>query len=158
MIVECPHCGELLRTGEAHSAPDRSVNVRCPKCHGEGVMTGVSDHMSGETTPPTQNSKGKSLHKDKGNLSGHQSSDFTIPEDAFNHFRFPAETESDRSRPVSSGRNFRILIFTGLSILVVVFFAAVVNLVLPGPRPYDIENTGLPVDVNFNEGGRVSGR
>lgn len=157
MIVECPHCHELLRTGNVNLSPGQELSAKCPRCAGEGLLTGCAaqtvcpDHNPDLTVAPKQR-----LDHDGKSLVSH-SSDFTLPEDAFNHFRFPAETESQRSG-ASTKRNLRMFIFAGVSVLVVVLFAALVNVVLPGPRPYKLENTGLPVGVNFDESSGVSGR
>lgn len=158
MIVECPHCKQFLQTAQA-SLPDiTDLNVRCPLCSGEGTLAGVN---STRDMPPVSesNRKNRTRAADDALKAGQTfPSDLTIPEDAFNHFRFPAETEALRERVPRLGASFRKPLFVLASILVVIFFTALVNIILPGPRPYSVEHTGLPVDVNFNESSGVVNR
>ncbi len=58
----------------------------------------------------------------------------TMPEDAFQEFRFPSEQTSERQiQPLRSSRN-RIIIWAGISIGVILFFAILVNLILPSSQ------------------------
>lgn len=158
MIVECPYCKQFLQTGETCLSETRDLRVRCPLCSGEGTLAGMNQNSD---LPPVNQKIGKDRSSQAGDevKSVHTlPSDLTIPEDAFNHFRFPAETETSRTGSPRFGKSFTKPMFALLSILVVIFFAALVNIILPGPRPYSVEHTGLPVDVNFNESSGVVNR
>lgn len=155
MIVECPHCNGLLQTDETLFLQGQTLHARCPRCSGEGFYIGANR----ETIPKSSSLKDRFDRETDFHKTGvSQASDFTIPDDAFKNFRFPAETETLRTRGAGMKRNGRALAIAGLSIFVIALFAALVNLILPGPRPYAIEHTGLPVDVNFNETSGVSQR
>ena len=158
MIVECPHCKQLLQTAQA-SLPDiPDLNVRCPLCSGEGKLSGVTSTKDAPSVVEGIRKNQTRQAEDVMKAGQTFPSDLTIPEDAFNHFRFPAETEASRERVPRLGASFRKPLFVLASILVVIFFTALVNIILPGPRPYSVEHTGLPVDVNFNESSGVVNR
>ncbi len=157
MIVECPHCSQLLQTAQSSLSDIHDLNVRCPLCSGEGTLAGVGSEK--DLSPVSQGIRKNQTRKADDALKAQTlPSDLTIPEDAFNHFRFPAETEALRTRAPRFGKSFRKPLFALASILVVILFAALVNIILPGPRPYSLEQTGLPVDVNFNESSGVVNR
>lgn len=158
MIVKCPHCNQLLQTGETCLSDTSNMRVRCPLCSGEGMLAGANQNS--DLPPVTQKIwKDRPAEAEDVVKAGHTlPSDLTIPEDAFNHFRFPAETETSRTGSPRFGKSFRKPLFALVSIIVVIFFAALVNIILPGPRPYSVEHTGLPVDVNFNESSGVANR
>ncbi len=151
MIVECPHCNKLLQFAETDVPNGKGQDVKCPLCSGVGTLAGAVQNsdtgpvhvVTGDDEKPKAHGQAKPAHP--------MPSDLTIPEDAFNHFRFPAETESQRSSIPRAGKPFGKLLFAAASILVVVLFATLVNVILPGPRPYDVQNAGLPVGVNFND-------
>ncbi len=155
MIVECPHCNGLLQTDETVFFQGQTLHARCPKCSGEGFYIGTIRETVAKAGPSSDGIDRETGFRKTG-VS--QASDFTIPDDAFKNFRFPAETEALRARRAGVKPNFRALVIAGLSIFVIALFAALVNIILPGPRPYAIEHTGLPVDVNFNETSGVSQR
>lgn len=158
MIVECPHCNQLLQTDEDNLSEGKALEAQCPKCSGQGTVEVIGKGYDRNSLTETGAKNLKPEVDKPGKVSESQGSDFTIPEDAFKNFRFPAEIEALRSTNPGFKRNFRLLVFAGLSIFVVAFFASIVNIVLPGPRPYSIEQTGLPVDTNFSETPGASNR
>jgi hypothetical protein len=58
-----------------------------------------------------------------------------LPEDAFSDFRFPSEGDPRKTvspaRPRSS--KTRVAVWLGASVGIILFFAMLVNLILPGP-------------------------
>ena len=61
-----------------------------------------------------------------------EASEIALPLDAFEEFRFPAEQDVEPVDRKSGGRGFGILGWIGLSLAIILLFALVVNLVLPG--------------------------
>jgi hypothetical protein len=57
----------------------------------------------------------------------------TIPDDAFENFRFPAETDERKPERKRMSRAKRVLLWVAISLAVVAFFALLVNVMLPGP-------------------------
>lgn len=155
MIVQCPHCDEFLRLDKTGPLQPRSLEVKCPKCFGEGFFLSRTKTSRETCEDCAVETKLESSNRKEPKSIESESSDFTIPEDAFNSFRFPAEEKSVQNHREGMDRKRRLTIFVGASILVVAIFAAVVNLVLPGPSPYKLENTGLPVDADFHENSKA---
>lgn len=158
MIVECPHCNQLLQTPETDPLHGKDLDVRCPVCSGGGILTGASQEAVSTSLGEQSNEKKKLSTHDSSKSGQTLPSDLSIPEDAFNHFRFPAETEALRSSVSRFGKLYQKLLFAVISLIVVIFFAVLVNIVLPGTRPYNAEHSGLPVNVNFNENSGIVNR
>ncbi len=158
MIVQCPHCDEFLRLEKTEPLQPRSLEVKCPKCCGEGFFLHRTKTLRENSEDCALGTRLESSNRKEPKSIDSESSDLTIPEDAFNSFRFPADAKSVKNHRKGMDRKRRLTIFAGASVLVVAIFAAVVNLVLPGPSPYKLENTGLPVDADFHENSKAPNR
>ena len=153
MIIRCAHCQGTMRLDEK-SLPDRpKVKVRCPHCRGVGYI----EHKVSQPTPtesyiaerpaPTKSSPAErptpkssrskfQLPKQVADEPGMEY-DLSIPDDAFEEFRFPAEQNGNgRSRNgIKNGApvGLKTVILVIASLITVVFFALLVNIILPGP-------------------------
>jgi hypothetical protein len=123
MILKCSYCSGTMRIDEEGLHEGRPLKVRCPHCKGIGFVG-------------ARPSRGAPLPEERASSPGTEASDTTdlsLPPDAFKDFRFPSE--EDVSPP---GRRFlsakmRILVWIGASVGIIIIFALLVNLVLPGP-------------------------
>jgi len=125
------------------SLPDRpKVKVRCPHCRGIGYIepgfprpTPAAPSPAKRPTPKSSQPKFE-LPQQAANEPGMEY-DLSIPADAFKEFRFPAEQDSDgRSRNgIRNGASIglKTVILVIASLITVVFFALLVNVILPGP-------------------------
>jgi hypothetical protein len=56
-----------------------------------------------------------------------------IPRDAFKTFRYPEERENHQTPPKQAKRGLPLWLWVLISLMVVAFFAVLVNVILPGP-------------------------
>jgi predicted Zn finger-like uncharacterized protein len=152
MVVKCFYCESLLHVDENRIPGDQDVRVRCPKCGKEGLIQkaenplgSIADHSpviepSGpsltEQSPMTEKKMDQS--SSKRSASG-KAGELTLPEDAFNNFRFPAETGAPNQKKSFWSSRSALIAFVAVSVLVVIFFAALVNIILPGLPPAGVE-------------------
>lgn len=155
MIVKCAHCQGLMRVDEAALPERESFMVRCPSCKGIGTIE-AGDAKSWEDPhgiDPSGEIGGKQRPAAKSTLhapAAHgEAFEPSIPDDAFEDFRFPAERTEDKENVRPRGRSkSRLVIFALISIAVVAFFALLVNLLLPGPSGKSIYKGAIPPDNN----------
>jgi hypothetical protein len=144
MILKCAYCSGQMRVDESRIPQGKRVRIRCPHCDGIGLTS---------LDPPSGDSVGAvpaaAELKDRGALSplsgqeergssrvpgkGPEVSEPAVPAYAFNGFRFPSEVETGRPAKRSWGPRTRIAAWVGASLGIVLVFALIVNLVLPGP-------------------------
>jgi predicted Zn finger-like uncharacterized protein len=152
MVVKCFYCESLLHVDENRISGDQDVRVRCPKCGKEGLIPkqenplgSIADHSSviepggknlTEKSPITE--KKMDQPPSKRSVSG-KAGELTLPEDAFKNFRFPAEMGAPKQKKSFWSSRAALIAFVAVSILVVVFFAALVNIILPGLPPSGVE-------------------
>jgi hypothetical protein len=116
----------------------KPLKVRCPHCKGIGLVerqqvprdamphTARPRSGSGEQVPPRQKSPVSPSR-------GRQVFEVSLPADAFKDFRFPSE-EVEQRRATSEPRLRRKVIWMiGASLGTILFFAALVNIILRGP-------------------------
>jgi hypothetical protein len=111
--VRCPHCKEISSIGDLTKQPGRPASP------------GVTAEVAGEKKNV---SRGKAMDHEP-----------TFPKDAFENFRFPAETEAKEFPKKPRRSLLKAIIWIGVSLAIIGFFALLVNLVLPGPygsRPF----------------------
>ncbi len=150
MVVKCFNCESLLRVNRDKVTEGEQVSVRCPKCGIEGLI-GEPRNQKGPNDDfflETGSSETKVIETET-NLIKDQSStkttkqvkagELTLPEDAFKDFRFPAEIESTGKNTSSWNYRTRLITLLIASILVVFFFASLVNFILPGLPPAGVE-------------------
>ena len=148
MVTRCPHCKGMMRVDESLIPSGGGVRIRCPHCKG---IDYVADPASAETRKvPANRSKietvpsGTRTNRPMGGTPhapiGSQSvSEATIPDDAFQGFRFPAEKGASAFPARRLSKRMRILLWVIASLVIVAIFALLVNIVLPGPggsRPF----------------------
>lgn len=140
MVIKCTHCKGLMRIDEQRIPADGGVKVRCPHCTEIGYVPAAGLGAGREThslsagqpvsspvprTPPEATRSAATEQMEKG--------DPTLPDDAFQDFRFPAEREAPEVRRTPVPRKKKLLVWAVVSLAIVAFFALLVNLVLPGP-------------------------
>lgn len=135
MILKCTECGEKMRVHDESVPPGKKVKVRCPHCQAVGVA-----FLPGPGADPAAQRTGAALAEESRHTQPPSESAVVtaekeppIPEDAFNSFRFPAEEEGAEAQRAPMSRKWRFLLWIAASLGVVLFFALLVNLVLPGP-------------------------
>jgi predicted Zn finger-like uncharacterized protein len=138
MILKCTYCSGKMRVDEKSIPEGKWVKVKCPHCSGIGLAGRQhpgEGAIPGGSIPPQAAPSPMEPAAPDGRLAYHTTVDEpSLPQDAFKGFRFPAETEAvavKESPPKKSG--LRILAWIGASLGIVLLFALVVNLVLPGP-------------------------
>jgi predicted Zn finger-like uncharacterized protein len=142
MIIRCAHCQGTMRVDEK-DLPDRpKVKVRCPHCRGIGYIEHKFPRPTQAASSPAEGPTTKS-NRAKFQLPQQVTDkteieyDISIPADAFKEFRFPAEQDSNgRSRNgIGNGATIglKTVILVVASLITVVFFALLVNMILPGP-------------------------
>jgi predicted Zn finger-like uncharacterized protein len=123
MILKCSYCSGTMRIDEEALHGGRPLKVRCPHCKGVGF---AGARPSGGAPFPERRASSPGTQ-------AAETAELALPPDAFKDFRFPSE--EDRARPVkrSMSAKTRILVWIGASIGIIIIFALLVNLVLPGP-------------------------
>jgi predicted Zn finger-like uncharacterized protein len=144
MILKCTYCNGKMRVDEKSIPEGKWVKVKCPHCNGIG--------LAGAQPPPEGAIPGHSLPSPSAGAPEVASTprippsdtqlpylprqeEPSVPQDAFRGFRFPAEKASAEISQ-SEGkktRRFRALAWIAASLGVILLFALIVNLVLPGP-------------------------
>jgi predicted Zn finger-like uncharacterized protein len=135
MILKCTQCGEKMRVHDESVPPGKKVKVRCPHCQAVGVAW-----LPGpEADPAAQPASAALVEESQHTQPAAESAVVTaekeppIPADAFNSFRFPSEDEGAEPQSKPMSRKLRLLLWIAASAGVILFFALLVNLVLPGP-------------------------
>ena len=142
MIIRCAHCQGTMRLDEK-SLPDRpKVKVRCPHCSGLGYIEPKFPSLAPAEKPLAEQRATKSFQPEfqlpqQGADDPGMEYDISIPEDAFDEFRFPAE-QNGNGRFRNGIRNratigLKTVILMIASLVTVAFFALLVNIILPGP-------------------------
>ncbi|MGC8660398.1 MAG: hypothetical protein ACP5U1_15135 [Desulfomonilaceae bacterium] len=140
MVLKCFNCEALLRVDENEMPEGEQINIRCPKCGSEGTIgaTGNLTELDSKTIEePVDQMKDESLSKP---ATGVKAGDLTLPEDAFRDFRSPGQVSSSNNKKLFRNGKAGKIIFMIASILVVAIFATLVNLILPGLPPADVEH------------------
>jgi len=132
-----------MRIDESSLPKGRSVKVRCPHCNEIGPtqdpvsFTGAVDGRLDSSTQPfdeTMDDLRRALPRDKSPL---------FPSSVASDFRFSAEREAISPRKTILSRRLKVLLWAVGSLLVVGFFALLVNIILPGPYGAG-SDTGAP--------------
>jgi len=142
-----------MRVDENALPRDQSFKVRCPSCKGIGTIGDTPDRetKSGGELHGEDSSGGSAGRLNKAALHAPAALEAafepSIPDDAFQDFRFPAERLNGKEEAGPRSRNKpRLLILALISLAVVSFFALLVNLVLPGPSERSIYKGAIPPD------------
>ncbi len=132
-----------MRFDESRIPKGGGVKVRCPRCKEMDYVEDPSLSKSpGKTPLPAEGSKvsgGKPVGRGPVPRStpklgdAAEGSEPSIPDDAFQGFRFPAEKDKKSASTSSSNTWRRGLIWGIVSLAIVAFFALLVNVVLWGP-------------------------
>lgn len=152
MILKCPKCNGMMKIDESVIPKTASFKVRCPHC-GEIETVPyptspetVDQSASGKTTsaPESLTVQPREREQEAPLAAGetHEGAEPSLPPDAFGRFRFPAEKETQEKPKWQLGKRTRILVWGALSLAVILFFALLVNFVLPGPA-------GQKTDLGF---------
>jgi len=144
MIVKCSQCAGLSRVDGAGLSSSMESRLRCPHCNAVGdlqVALGLDQELQpGEDTialtgrmeisPKLADARNTSEFPSQG---ARRDSDPTLPEEAFQSFpgRSSGNKRAFGAKRIAVGS--RLLLWAGLSLAIVIFFALLVNLVLPGP-------------------------
>jgi predicted Zn finger-like uncharacterized protein len=129
MILECPNCTKKMKLDESAFPPGERIKIRCPHCSQiSSVMDGVI-RTDGPEPAPTQIEE---IPTELQETSASCPEDPVFPRDAFKDFRFPAEQKGETVNGRS--RTFKgILPWFAIGIGIILFFALLVNIILPGP-------------------------
>lgn len=142
MIIECPHCDGKMRVDETKIPFGARARVRCPHCNEISPANGgTPSHQTGRiarsTAAPGQSmastSAGSPQAAKARSEPGASEAELCFPKDAFQNFRFPAETEIPAASNKKAGSMKRLAVWVLVSLAVIGLFALLVNLVLPGP-------------------------
>ncbi|MCL5122990.1 MAG: zinc-ribbon domain-containing protein [Deltaproteobacteria bacterium] len=151
MVVKCFNCEALLRVDEKSIPEGEQINVRCPKCGSEGII-GANQHSFKSETDSLQQIQGlesKIVEKPVDQMkdqplsktaTNSKAGELTLPEDAFKDFRFPGQVSPSSKKSLFGDRRAGKIFFLIASIIVVAIFTILVNLILPGMPPADVEH------------------
>ena len=137
MIVRCCYCEGVLRVDEKSLPTGRRAKIRCPHCKQIGYMPGVplpgaAQEDAEAQAPAEPREHPRLLPLDESSPAAAEEP--TMPRDAFQSFRFPAEQKESRQQPkMATRRGLRLAVWVIVSLAVVGLFALLVNLILPGP-------------------------
>jgi predicted Zn finger-like uncharacterized protein len=154
MIVQCSKCQGKMRVDQDRIPPGEKVKIRCPLC-GEiqaysgqphGFVPADKPEIRQQSVSPSPKVAVRGQNASSALSRGPQEP--SIPSDAFQDFRFPAErggnpTSRNRTSEKPRRKGLHAAIFILASLAVIAVFALIVNIVLPGPagkRPMQ----GLP--------------
>jgi predicted Zn finger-like uncharacterized protein len=138
MVVRCFQCNGLLRVDENSLPPDGSARVRCPHCQGVGLMPDrsvaarIADLSSAEPRSPEEQDYPVLVPPEK-TPPPQDWKEEAIPHDAFKSFRYPGERDRRPAPVIAARRGWPTWAWVVVSVVVVAFFALLVNLILPGP-------------------------
>lgn len=139
MVIRCHQCKGLLQVDEKNLPSDRRAKIRCPHCKGIGMMPDAShQHVTGESpSEAAGNPQGggyPALLPVEPQRQPRDWKEAALPQDAFKTFRYPGDREESReSVRKPSRRGLPLWVWVIVSVVVVGFFALLVNLILPGP-------------------------
>lgn len=141
MIVQCSTCQKKMRVDQGRIPPGEKVKLRCPHC---GTVQPY-DENSGITTEDKPIVRSE---PERDTIYAQPADDLTIPSDAFHEFRFPSERRNEKSSAKqtsskSSGRWTSPAFWIAASLGIIILFALIVNIILPGPASQQ-PGSGLP--------------
>jgi len=125
-----------MRLDEKNLPDKPKVKIRCPHCRGIGYIENTSapnplPSLSDEQ-PVRQPHQPKIELRESLTDKLEMEYDVSLPHDAFQEFRFPAEQDRQgNSRKTTIG--LKTIILAVASLVVIIFFALLVNIILPGP-------------------------
>jgi predicted Zn finger-like uncharacterized protein len=132
MIIKCPHCDGKMKVDESRLSSGEQAKIRCPHCK---EICSVRDPAQQSSRPESAGSASDKIKVAKSPSSEKRTDhDPTLPKDAFQNFRFPAETEAPPAPKKPARSALKTVIWVVVSLAVVAFFALLVNIVLPGPN------------------------
>jgi predicted Zn finger-like uncharacterized protein len=136
MVIRCAHCQGTMRLDEKNIPDKPKVKVRCPHCSGIGYIenTSAPNPLPSlfDEQPVSQPDQSKFELREPLTDKLEMEYDVSLPHDAFKDFRFPAEQDRQNNhRKTAIGLNTIILAVA--SLVVIIFFALLVNIILPGP-------------------------
>lgn len=136
MVIRCAHCQGTMRLDEKNIPDKPKVKVRCPHCRGIGYI----ENTLAPNPPPSlldeqpvsQPDQSKFELREPLTDKSEMEYDVSLPHDAFKDFRFPAEQDrQNNSRKTAIG--LKTIVLAVASLVVIIFFALLVNIILPGP-------------------------
>lgn len=144
MILECSYCGGKMRVDPGMVPPGKRVKVRCPHCNGIGFAEPEASVGQGAAPRAVSSTGVAGESRTTGQASPAGPTDIpeedaspawdpTIPSDGFRDFRFPAEAQLQPSEGIASRFRSRAILWIGISLGIILFFAALVNIVVRGP-------------------------
>lgn len=162
MILKCSKCDGMMKVDENIVPKAENFKVRCPHC---GEIDTVphptfsdpnTENEAREPAPIRQDSpplqQTTELEPASSGDNKPEGAEPSLPSDAFGRFRFPAEKEAKDKPKEPMGRRARILVWAGLSAAVVVLFALLVNLLLPGPAAQSTDLGFVPPAMESPDG------
>lgn len=152
MILQCSRCNQLTRIDEAASPPSTVLRLRCPHCGSAGFVKDAIS-LQGDSREAAPAAHPGEILRDQKPVKGQVSlvesgwsrpgghSEPALPEDAFKNFD-PALREQ-RHGLLKGLRNtsLRSVIWGVISVVVILFFSLLVNLLLPGPSDQKLFNS-----------------
>lgn len=129
MILRCSYCGGKMRVDEKALPSGKKVKVRCPSCRGIGLTSYDPNEDGVEAAAQTRDRHEYREPSDTVAPDTQRVADLQVPSD----FRFPAEGDPDAPQRRSMGKGFKMFLWAAASLGIILFFAMLVNLVLPGP-------------------------
>ena len=134
MVVKCAHCFELMRVDDSRVPEGKPVKVRCPHCQGIGIVE-LAVREAYSTAPVTEPVIAVPRAPQAPAERVPQAESRQELFDPLDEIQFPADRGFPERPPEPSRKWLRMAIWTAISVAVVGFFALLVNIVLPGPRP-----------------------
>lgn len=160
MVAKCFNCEALLRVKEEQVPENGGGRIRCPKCGSEGSIrksgngNDPSVSFPNAVAPSTSQTFVENLEPTeevqrlpKGSTQV-KAGELTLPEDAFRGFRFPAEIDEMVNKAPSWSFRAKLITFLAVSVFVLMLFAALVNIILPGMPPKGIERVASPPEMS----------
>jgi len=153
MVIQCRSCRGLLRCDPSVANHDRTRRIRCPHCGGEGFVlisgtTVVKEGLEPEWLEAIAlnecEDKRLSSHEDDAQEQGILHEPFVEPD---------LMSDAQMSPPSKSTAGINWLKWILASFTVIVFFALLVNLILPGPTGHKFFG-----GVTFQDNDKGSGK
>lgn len=136
MLIRCAHCQGKMRLDEKNIPDKPKVKVRCPHCSGIGYIENTSAPnpvpSSFDEQPVSQPDQSKFELREPLTDKPEMGYDVSLPHDAFKDFQFPAEQDRQNNSP-KSAIGLKTIVLAVASLAVIIFFALLVNIILPGP-------------------------
>ena len=133
MIVKCAFCDGFMRVDRESLGTGKKAKVRCPRCQKVGLVSATAiAHKSAKSKRKIPGASGVLSYSPEKSEVGEAPNGEELLESS-DEYLFPSEQKDFSYGRTAEGKGIRIFLWIMASLIVILLFAMLVNLVLPGP-------------------------